>query len=204
MFLHQELGWGQTKVDELLLPIIQKMNRKRTSTASGMQGSLSEWVSARAGNSSDAANLAPRKKEVYTSRRLQQVVADFRKRRKAGSVVPSQGGRDDDQDQDDGADRNDDEPVKKRQRKAKSNSRGGKNGRGRGRGRGGATSSNTRKSKAGGGGDDDDDYNEGSGDGDDANAPVVQPASELRPRPRPRPRPVRKPSAGTEVGESAD
>ena len=27
-FFQQELGWQQTKVDELLLPIIQKMNKR--------------------------------------------------------------------------------------------------------------------------------------------------------------------------------
>lgn len=28
-FLLEELGWGQGKVDEVLLPIIQKMNKRR-------------------------------------------------------------------------------------------------------------------------------------------------------------------------------
>ncbi len=43
MFFKQELGWNATKVDELLSPVIQKMNRRRTNasgTASGVQGSL--------------------------------------------------------------------------------------------------------------------------------------------------------------------
>lgn len=188
MFFKQELGWGETKVDELLLPIIQKMNRRHTNTsgtASGVQGSLSDWVSSRADNNTDAANLAPRKKDVYTSRRLQQVVADFRKRRKAGSVAPSQAGSG--SDQEDG----DSEPAKKRQRKpTKSSARGGKVSRGRGRGRGGsagATRKGKRKRR------DEDDYSEGSEEDDgENNEPQVPEASaaSLRPRPRPRPRPV--------------
>jgi DNA excision repair protein ERCC-5 len=190
MFFEQELGWGETKVDELLLPIIQKMNRRRTNasgTASGLQGSLSEWVSARPGNNFDAGNLAPRKKEVYTSRRLQQVVADFRKKRKAGSVAPSQGGG---SDEDDGVDKSDEEPVKKRQRKTKSgNPRGARRGGSRRRGRGrGAASSSSRKNKARG---DDHDYGEDSdengGDSVRVGTVVETPPAELRPRPRPRP-----------------
>ncbi|KXN88602.1 DNA repair protein rad13 [Leucoagaricus sp. SymC.cos] len=192
MFFNQELGWGQTKVDELLLPIIQKMNRRKTNTSgtpSGMQGSLSEWVTARTGNNFDVASLAPRKKEVYTSRRLQQVVADFRKRRKASSVAPSNSGSG--SGQNDEVEEIDEEPVKKRQRKTKSgsSSRAGKTRQGKDRGRGGAAGSSGRAKKGKGRTGDDDDYSEGEekDGGENVEVRVETPAPELRPRPRPRP-----------------
>ncbi|KAF9451879.1 PIN domain-like protein [Macrolepiota fuliginosa MF-IS2] len=198
MFFNQELGWGQTKVDELLLPIIQKMNRRRTNasgTASGMQGNLSEWVSAHAVNNNSTANLAPRKKEVYTSRRLQQVVADFRKRRKAGSVGPGRSGSA--ISSEDEGEKSADEPLKKRQKKTKSNAPRGSAGRGRRRGN---RAIGGRKGK---GKKDDADYTEGSAedeeggeDGVDAQDTILN--TELRPRPRPRPVRSRKPAAETD------
>lgn len=181
MFFSQELGWGQTKVDELLLPIIQKMNRRRTNTSgttSGLQGSLSEWVNVHATNNF-SGNMAPRKKEVYSSRRLQQVVTEFRKKRKSGSVGPS---RSESASEGEHEEESTSGPVKK-QRKTKAAARGGKVGRGKGRGRGSKIAASGRKGKAII--DDDDAYTEGSdreGDGTSLRESI-----EMRPRPRPRP-----------------
>lgn len=36
-FLREELGWNETKVDDLLLPIIQKMSRRNQVRVSGRQ-----------------------------------------------------------------------------------------------------------------------------------------------------------------------
>jgi DNA excision repair protein ERCC-5 len=91
-FLGEELGWPQVKVDELLLPIIQRLRQRQqvlpkqspqsqTSliimqvAALNKQGTLGEYVTG--GNGS----LAPRKRRAYASERLQQVVTDFRTKR---------------------------------------------------------------------------------------------------------------------------
>ena len=101
------------------------MNRRRTntsSTTSGVQGSLSDWVSARAGNNVAAGNLAPRKKELYTSRRLQQVVVDLRKTKQTGLVGPSQSNNN--IDQGDNGEENDKDQAEKRRRKSTPSARG--------------------------------------------------------------------------------
>ncbi|KAH7884449.1 hypothetical protein F5I97DRAFT_1812007 [Phlebopus sp. FC_14] len=74
-FLHEELGWNQSKVDDLLLPIIQKMNRRNQADAMNRQGNLNGFFDMAPG----AGSYAPRKRQAYGSKRLQQVVADFRK-----------------------------------------------------------------------------------------------------------------------------
>lgn len=84
-FLQEELGWGTSKVDELLLPIIQKMNRRGQALALNKQGNLNEFFDVSAGS----GTYAPRKRQAYASKRLQQVVSDFRKRRKSGSSSPT-------------------------------------------------------------------------------------------------------------------
>src|SRR5262249_24055346 len=125
-FFKQELGWGQTKVDELLLPIIRKMNRRYNNvsgTTAGIQNSLLDWANVHAGHGLPA-NMAPRKKEFYSSRRLQQVVTEFRKRKKSGSVGPSQG------ESLNSGEEEENPPVKKQRKSTKS--KGGKAGRGRG------------------------------------------------------------------------
>ncbi|PPQ99161.1 hypothetical protein CVT24_009350 [Panaeolus cyanescens] len=82
-FLHQELGWQQDKVDELLLPIIQKMNKRREAAAANQQGVLNEFL-----DISGSGTHAPRQRQAYASKRLQQVISDFRKRQNRGSVSP--------------------------------------------------------------------------------------------------------------------
>jgi len=75
--LLQELGWNQSKVEELLLPIIQKIRKRSQALALNKQGNLREYFGV---NSSRVA--APRKRRTYASKRLQQVVDDFREQRR--------------------------------------------------------------------------------------------------------------------------
>ncbi|EGN98893.1 hypothetical protein SERLA73DRAFT_108084 [Serpula lacrymans var. lacrymans S7.3] len=71
-FLREELGWGQSKVDDLLLPIIQKMNKRKQATSLNRQGNLNNFLDVAPGSH------APRKRQAYASKRLQQVVSEFR------------------------------------------------------------------------------------------------------------------------------
>ncbi|PIL35540.1 hypothetical protein GSI_02268 [Ganoderma sinense ZZ0214-1] len=85
-FFNSELGWDQTKVDELLLPIIHKMNKRAQNASASAQGNLIGYFDLPIG-----ANAAPRKRQAYSSKRLQQVVSDFRKQqaRQRNSATPS-------------------------------------------------------------------------------------------------------------------
>ncbi|KAI0367801.1 PIN domain-like protein [Pilatotrama ljubarskyi] len=85
-FFNSELGWDQTKVDDLLLPIIRKMNKRSQNAAPTMQGNLAGFFDLPAGG-----NAAPRKRQAYASKRLQQVVQDFRKQqaKMRGSATPA-------------------------------------------------------------------------------------------------------------------
>lgn len=74
-FIHDELGWDQSKVDDLLMPIIQKMNRRNQATSLNRQGDLNGFLNVASG----AGSHAPRKRQTYNSKRLQQVVTEFRK-----------------------------------------------------------------------------------------------------------------------------
>jgi len=179
-FFKQELGWNETKVDELLLPIIQKMSRRRTnasSTTSGVQGSLSDWVSARAGNNVAAGNLAPRKKELYASRRLQQVVADLRKTKQAGLVGPSQSNGS--IDQGGNGEENDKGQAKKRRRKLTPSARGVKTGHRKSRGEASVRGKRKRK-----------DYQECTDEGESGSDKALVPATIAATRPRLRPRSI--------------
>ncbi|KAI0359824.1 hypothetical protein OH77DRAFT_870687 [Trametes cingulata] len=94
-FFNSELGWDQSKVDDLLLPIIRKMNKRSQNAAPTMQGNLAGFFDLPAG-----ANAAPRKRQAYASKRLQQVVQDFRKQqaKMRGSATPAPlGGADGDE-----------------------------------------------------------------------------------------------------------
>ncbi|KAG1841670.1 hypothetical protein DFJ58DRAFT_70830 [Suillus subalutaceus] len=73
-FFHEELHWNQAKVDETLLPIIQKMNKRNQVAAMNRQGNLNSFFDVAPGSGS----YAPRKRRAYGSKRLQQVVTDFR------------------------------------------------------------------------------------------------------------------------------
>lgn len=174
-FLHLELGWKQTKVDELLLPIIQKMNKRGQAAALNRQNNLNEFLDISAGSGTHA----PKRSRAYESKRLQQVISEFRKKNKqrSGSNTPvpgSQTGDGTSQDESESMKGVEEGTSRKRQRKssktigesavkkkgrtttASSTSRGkGKFGtssavtRGRGRGSGsGQTRTRARKSKA--------------------------------------------------------
>ncbi|KAJ3837305.1 PIN domain-like protein [Lentinula raphanica] len=80
-FLNEELSWNQSKVDDLLLPIIQKVGKRNQANAMNRQGNLNDFFDVSAGSGS----AAPRKRQAYASKRLQQVVSDFRKKRKSSS-----------------------------------------------------------------------------------------------------------------------
>lgn len=85
-FLNQELGWGQGKVDDLLLPIIHRMGQRGQAGGANKQGTLSAFFDISVGT----GTYAPRKKQAYASKRLQKIVQDYRKERKqqGGSTSP--------------------------------------------------------------------------------------------------------------------
>lgn len=74
-FFHEELRWNQAKVDETLLPIIQNMNKRNQAAAMNRQGNLNSFFDV----APSSGSYAPRKRQAYGSKRLQQVVTDFRK-----------------------------------------------------------------------------------------------------------------------------
>ncbi|KAL4064412.1 hypothetical protein J3A83DRAFT_4376630 [Scleroderma citrinum] len=74
-FVHDELGWDQSKVDALMMPIIQKMSRRSQAASLNRQGDLNGFFHMVSGTGS----YAPRKRQTYNSKRLQQVVTEFRK-----------------------------------------------------------------------------------------------------------------------------
>ncbi|KAH8829812.1 PIN domain-like protein [Flagelloscypha sp. PMI_526] len=79
-YLASELNWGQSKVDELLLPIISKMGKRNKASALAKQGNLNEFFDISAGS----GTLAPRQRQAYSSKRLQQVISDYRKTKNGG------------------------------------------------------------------------------------------------------------------------
>ncbi|KAM6504470.1 hypothetical protein JOM56_001413 [Amanita muscaria] len=83
----QELGWEQAKIDELLLPVIHKINKRGQENAMNRQSNLSNFFDVSAGMGA----YIPKKRQVYASRRLQDVVADFRKRQPAEISTPATG-----------------------------------------------------------------------------------------------------------------
>jgi len=208
-YFQSELGWGQDKVDDLLLPIIQKMNRRSQQDAMAKQGNLTAFFDAPVGG------VAPRKRQAYASKRLQQVVADFRKKQssRSGSSTPSAPGEDRPEDEEE-EDTSEAPPTKRRKSSTTASSRGtgtAKRGRGgRGRGRGGRGGRSGRQSATG---QDRGKKQEltadiGSGSDSDEYVPVNRPAEEDGPapsstRPRPRPRPLKKPNVSTVNPESA-
>ncbi|TCD61117.1 DNA repair protein rad2 [Steccherinum ochraceum] len=226
-FFNAELGWNQSKVDDLLLPIIQKMNKRSQQGAMNKQGNLLGFFDAPAG-----VGMAPRKRQAYSSKRLQQVVADFRKKQRADSASTGADGSRAGSSSESEAEE-EERPKKKRKtanRKRKGQAkdkekegeaaedggeatttskrgRGAARGRGRGRGksrgRGGAKAggaSRKRKAKAS------DSESEFEGSGPEAaalDAPGASDAVPLPPiakelRPRPKPTPKPKPTMSAE------
>ncbi|KAI6168059.1 hypothetical protein EDD17DRAFT_1453682, partial [Pisolithus thermaeus] len=92
-FIKEELGWDQSKVDDLLMPIIQRMSRRNQVTSVNKQGDLNEFFNVTSG----AGTVAPRKRQAYSSKRLQQVVTKFRKeqaKNRDRSTTPERDDRD--------------------------------------------------------------------------------------------------------------
>ncbi|KAI9512070.1 hypothetical protein F5148DRAFT_125581 [Russula earlei] len=90
-FLSQELGWYQSKVEELLLPIIQKIQKRNQAQALNKQGKLNEYF----GVNSAGGVIAPRNRKAYASKRLQQVVDDLREQRRGKYTQASDVGEED-------------------------------------------------------------------------------------------------------------
>ncbi|KAI0719319.1 hypothetical protein C8T65DRAFT_636320 [Cerioporus squamosus] len=213
-YFKTELGWDQSKVDDLLLPIIRKMNKRSQNASSNAQGNLAGFFDIPLGG-----NAAPRKRQAYTSKRLQQVVSDFRKQQAKlrNSSTPSAEGEGDESDF-----KPDTEiapPAKKRKKtgegkgkgkaKTKADAAGGADvgappvrgdggrGSGRGRGRGGKRASKKRARSAS-----DSEDDESVAEEQPAAADIPAPSrEELGLRPRPKPRPVRKSAPGAEEAE---
>lgn len=214
-----ELGWRQSKVDELLLPIIQKMNKRSqvclsvaycqkrarvTYTlqvaAMNKQGTLNTFLDISAGSGSHA----PRQRQAYASNRLQQVISDFRNRQKSGSVTPHSKPTSDADEQRDGSNSDSGPPMKKRKKKGSTSTDKGAKGKGKAkantnvsstktRGRGGKTRARKGKGKEQSTSDEDED--EGASDEADQSVPATNedPSGSLRRTTelnlRPRPKP---------------
>ncbi|KAI8980218.1 hypothetical protein BD414DRAFT_114366 [Trametes punicea] len=228
-FFKAELGWDQSKVDDLLLPIIRKMNKRSQNAAPTMQGNLVGFFDLPAGG-----NAAPRKRQAYTSKRLQQVVQDFRKqqaqqqRRGSASATssPAPGSALGGDEAGSGSDYEDvvrekdaGRPAKKRRTapaKGKGRTEGaavqgggqtstrgaGQTGRTRGRGRGAKRTSKKRTKTPSESEEEAEEVPaEGRSSGDPA--PTVS-REELGLRPRPKPRPIYKPEDLPGEGQQED
>lgn len=173
-----------------------------------MQGNLAGFFDIPLGGSA-----APRKRQAYSSKRLQQVVSDFRKQQAQlrNSNTPDIG--DGGEESDSGPNTETSRPAKKRKKSdeskgkkgkakpyegAETSRRGGRgSGRGRGRGRGGKRASKKRE-KISSESENDEDYVAGQ-ELRVTDVPVPS-REELGLRPRPKPRPVFKPPEGAGDG----
>ena len=187
--LSSELGWSETKIDDLLVPIIQKMNEREADTKANRQGNLGDWMDVQ------GEGATTRRAEKYKSKRLMNVVNAMRRDRRGKSVTPLWG-------------EEDEEPAAKKPRGKKRSGasasstdgavvekadRGRGRGRARGKGRGGARGGKRKRAEV----------SEESASGSES-APDAGPVEAVQ-RPRPRPRAVkRKVSAIVEDGEAAD
>ncbi|KAF7336705.1 PIN domain-like protein [Mycena venus] len=169
-FLYVELSWSPVKVDELLLPIIQKIRKRGQSGALNKQGDLNGYF-----DIAGSGTVAPRQRQAYASKRLQQVVSDFRKKRKHSSKSPAA------PDTPDGNSQSEDDsdvPTTKKVKvgKAKTGT-ATKRGTGRSRGRGAKKGSSRKKVAS-------EDEAEFEGDAVGSESGPAQ-AAKLRPRPKP-------------------
>jgi DNA excision repair protein ERCC-5 len=81
--LREELGWNQQKSNDLLLPVIQRINRRGAAVAANKQSNLDAYFGDSIGGV--GASAIPRKRQTYTSKRLQKVVTDYREEQKMRS-----------------------------------------------------------------------------------------------------------------------
>ena len=101
--LREELGWNQQKSDELLLPVIQRVNKRGATAVANKQSNLDAYFGDSIGGVGVSA--IPRKRQAYTSKRLQKVVTGFREEQrmrsraagKQGSSILSDSDRSEDQ-----------------------------------------------------------------------------------------------------------
>ncbi|KAF8501684.1 hypothetical protein F5888DRAFT_1875010 [Russula emetica] len=193
--LLQELGWNQSKVEELLLPIIQKIQKRNQARALNRQGNLNEFF----GVKSTGGVIAPRNRKAYASKRLQQVVNDFREqqRKEGKSSKKTNNGTSSAQDESSSSsslegDDTPPRPVAKRGKGHRGGSvsaaagKGGRRGRGSARGaRAGPSRKRKRRVLAGSG-------SEFEGvEGSDLSSPSKTPPPPSGTASRPRARPVR-------------
>lgn len=87
--LHEELGWSQQKSDELLLPVIQRVNMRGAAAAANKQSNLDAYFWGSVGGVGGSA--IPRKRQAYSSKRLQKVVTDYREEQRRRSRTTANG-----------------------------------------------------------------------------------------------------------------
>ena len=87
--LREELGWGQQKSDELLLPVIQRVSRRSAAAVANRQSNLDAYFGNPIGRVGGSA--VPRKRQAYTSKRLQKVVTDYREEQRKRSKTTAKG-----------------------------------------------------------------------------------------------------------------
>ncbi|KAL1753164.1 hypothetical protein FB107DRAFT_292609 [Schizophyllum commune] len=180
-FFNGELGWSQHKVDELLLPIISKMGKRGQTNK---QGTLNSFLDV----SLSTGTHAPRKRQAYASKRLQQVVSDFKKKR-AGLA-------DNEEEAENG------EPARKRRRTdAKPAKASCKRITAKKPAAKKAPARKARKKRTASEEEEDDDDSDDNYAGDGGDDAPFSPgdATPPRPRPRPKPRPVRRSTANAEA-----
>ncbi|KZT29752.1 PIN domain-like protein [Neolentinus lepideus HHB14362 ss-1] len=186
-FLHEELGWGQSKVDDLLLPIIQKVGKRGQTTALNRQGNLNSFFDVTAGS----GTYAPRKRQAYTSKRLQEVVKTFRDQRSKSKDIASVSASPSPPDEIEEAEGAGEAPAPKRRRATRT-----KDGTGQGkvakrgvgsRGRGGRAALSKRRKKTVKSDDEDNDGSDFAGQGQPGSNDVEGEqllGMKLRPRPQ--------------------
>lgn len=178
-FLYAELSWSPAKVDELLLPVIQRIRKRGQAGAVNRQADLDGFF-----DGAGAGSAVPRKRNAYSSKRLQQVVSEFRNKRKHDSKSPAADAQSQNSHSDD-----DNAPVKKKKKAAKAKggtaTKRGTAARGRGANKG------TRAVP-----DDEADFREAGVDTNLDSRPAVR----LRPRPKPAYKGVSTGAAGHSVG----
>lgn len=113
-FLHSNLGWGQTKTDELMLPIIRKMTGRAAGGAVN-QSTISNFFDVSGGT----GRFAPMSNKGYQSKRLQAVVKAWRQSQQR--LAKEEGSDEDDDAMLDNSDDDLDESVKGKGRAARPN-----------------------------------------------------------------------------------
>ena len=88
--LREELGWNQQKSDELLLPVIQRVNRRGAAAAANKQSDLDAYFGGLTGGVGGSG--VPRKRQAYSSKRLQKVVSDYRSEQRKHTRTTEKGG----------------------------------------------------------------------------------------------------------------